>query len=149
MKRRVLNIGWPATHQGITLLGPLNEPLSISDHDALILDPQPGFLGAGAQGHGAQVIQRRQREIRDLLIKKSGIVICSRRGGLDARICGCSTPMKKSGNDSRNYWDKPRLLVFGFRNTHLMETCLAQLRAFSTKRFVLTSASWRPSASRS
>jgi len=88
MKYRVLNFGFPATHEGITTPGQLIDPSSISDYDALILDPLPGILTAGAQAFGATVVQRRQREIHDLLLKKSGIVICVLRPSLPINVQG-------------------------------------------------------------
>jgi hypothetical protein len=73
VKKRILNLGLPATHDLITNLGGgLNDALSISDFDAFVFDPP--ILQQSGVSYDAYV--RRQHEIRDLLAGKGGVVVC-------------------------------------------------------------------------
>ncbi len=72
MKRRVLSFGVPATHSSITPLAGFGDSVSISDYDAFILDPH----ALGAQQWPRALFERRQRELRDLVSIKDGVVIC-------------------------------------------------------------------------
>lgn len=71
MKRRILNLGIPATHDLITDVANLNEVISISDADAFVFEPQAMRKGVTPENY-----QRRQIEIRDLVVRKGGLVLC-------------------------------------------------------------------------
>src|SRR5579864_378956 len=75
MKRRVLSFGVAATHNLISPLANFGNPVSISDYDAFVLDPAALYN----QNWPKSVFERRQRELRDLVTLKGGIVICSLR----------------------------------------------------------------------
>src|SRR6266849_6623851 len=72
MKPRILSYRVTATHETIIPLGSINDPISISDFDAFVIDPD-GFYGDIPQ---AASFLRRQNELRDLLHKKGGVVVC-------------------------------------------------------------------------
>jgi hypothetical protein len=72
MKRRILNLGVSATHDLIATLPHFNHVQSVSDFDAFIFDPS--VLQQG--GVNPESFFRRQGEIRDLLVRKGGVVIC-------------------------------------------------------------------------
>jgi hypothetical protein len=72
MKKRILSFGIPATHEQITFLPSVNDEMSMSDFDALVFDPQ---IIAGTK-IPLPTYLRRQREIKDLVTAKGGIVIC-------------------------------------------------------------------------
>jgi hypothetical protein len=74
MKRRILNFRVPAKHHLITDLADFRHLLSISDYDALLIDPQ-----ALDSGMTSDDLRRRIFEINDLLNLKGGIVICMLR----------------------------------------------------------------------
>jgi hypothetical protein len=69
VKKRILNLGIPATHNLIVNFG-VNDALSISDFDALVLDPH------SLNGISGENYARTQNEIKDLVNVKGGIVIC-------------------------------------------------------------------------
>src|SRR5262245_45786210 len=71
MKARILSYGISATHDSITLLSTLESPISLSDFDAFVIDPE--VLTRSQQSF--ETLQRRQKEITDLLTRKGGIVI--------------------------------------------------------------------------
>ena len=72
MKLTILNWGMGATHEVIEVLQDLGGSRSISDYDAFVFDPF-----AQANLHIPHfVFQRRQNEIRDLVNRKGGVVIC-------------------------------------------------------------------------
>src|SRR5712692_5054293 len=71
MKPRVLSFHVPAIHSSITALSSINDPLSISDFDAFIFDPE-GLRGEGL----AASLARRQIELHDVVRQKGGIVVC-------------------------------------------------------------------------
>jgi hypothetical protein len=72
MKRRIVSFGVAATHDLITLLTSFGDVRSVSDFDAFVIDPFAQINLA----LGRPEFERRQREIRDLINRKSGIVIC-------------------------------------------------------------------------
>ena len=72
MKLRILNFGINATHDLISNLHGFSVEQSISDFDAFIYDP--GRLGPASLDQTN--IGRRQGEVRDLIRKKGGIVVC-------------------------------------------------------------------------
>ncbi|HTD24936.1 MAG TPA: hypothetical protein VK738_19955 [Terriglobales bacterium] len=72
MKPRILSYRVSATHETITALGSINDPVSISDFDAFVIDPD-GFYTDIPQ---ALPFFRRQSELSDLLHKKGGVVVC-------------------------------------------------------------------------
>jgi len=71
VKARILNLGFPATHDLITQITALIDPVCISDFDAFAFDPQAIRGGIDPASY-----LRRQREIMDLLTRKGGAVIC-------------------------------------------------------------------------
>ena len=79
MKLRILNFHVTATHDLISTLGSIAEPVSISDFHAFIYDPAGGLMTPGTSSLDTQ---RRQAEIRDLIHKKGGIVVCILRPDL-------------------------------------------------------------------
>jgi hypothetical protein len=72
MKLRILKFGINATHDLISDLRNFDAEQSISDFDAFIYDP--GSFHSATLDQISMV--RRQMEIRDLILKKGGIVIC-------------------------------------------------------------------------
>jgi hypothetical protein len=70
VKKRILNLGVPAAHDSITVLRDLIDPNCVSDYDAFVFDPHS--LNSVDQSN----YFRRQREIRDLVVGKGGVVIC-------------------------------------------------------------------------
>jgi hypothetical protein len=72
MKTRILNYGVDATHDLISRLTLLSEPTSISDFHAFLYNPAKLHV----PGVSSTDFQRRQAEIRDLVLKKGGIVVC-------------------------------------------------------------------------
>jgi hypothetical protein len=72
MKRQIVSFGIDATHDLITRLSHLSEARSVSDFDAFVLDP---FAQMSVATNRPE-FERRQREIRDLINRKSGVVIC-------------------------------------------------------------------------
>jgi len=71
MGRRILSFGVAATHARITALSAFGDVVSISDFDAFALDPH--VLRAGVNH---EVLSRRQAEIRDLVQRKGGLLLC-------------------------------------------------------------------------
>lgn len=69
MRLRILNLGISARHALITALGSYNEAVSLSDFDAFAFDPNHVTQNPDA-------FFRRQREIRDLVVGKGGVLIC-------------------------------------------------------------------------
>ncbi|MFI5072823.1 MAG: hypothetical protein ACHP8A_18245 [Terriglobales bacterium] len=69
MKKRILAYGISATHQMITKLSSIDEPVSISDFDAFVFNPEYQYLEAPSLAG----INRRKNEINDLLGKKGGL----------------------------------------------------------------------------
>jgi hypothetical protein len=72
MKLSILNFGVGATHQVIELLANFGINRSVSDYDAFLIDP---FAQVNL-GIDRATFVRRQREIRDLVHRKGGIVVC-------------------------------------------------------------------------
>lgn len=72
MKLSILNFGVGATHQVIELLPNFGSNRSVSDYDAFLIDP----FAQMNLGIDRATFERRQREIRDLVHRKGGIVIC-------------------------------------------------------------------------
>lgn len=72
MKLRILNYHVTATHGLISTLDRLTDPVSVSDFHAFVYDPAfvtiPNSMPMDAQ--------RRREEVRDLIHKKGGIVVC-------------------------------------------------------------------------
>jgi hypothetical protein len=71
VKLRILNFGTAATHDTIIRLAHLEDDLSISDVHAFVIDPKR--LTAPP---AAETFHRRKSELRDLIQKKGGIIIC-------------------------------------------------------------------------
>jgi hypothetical protein len=82
MKHRILNFGSTATHDRITALENLAMPLSISDFDAFLIDPL--VLSNVTTDHAS--FHRRRAEIRDLIARKRGMVICMMRVGRPTQV---------------------------------------------------------------
>jgi hypothetical protein len=74
VRKRIVNVGVPATHDSITTLPNLNERISLSDFDALVLNPTALSSGLTQANR-----LRRQNELRDLILRKGGIVVCMLR----------------------------------------------------------------------
>ncbi|MGA8271452.1 MAG: hypothetical protein WB919_07810 [Candidatus Sulfotelmatobacter sp.] len=72
MKLRVLNYRMAATHGSMSSLNSLNDPISISDFDAFVCD----LAGLSSDAIAQPAFLRRQGEIRDLVHRKGGIVVC-------------------------------------------------------------------------
>lgn len=72
MKVNILNWGVAATHDAIEALTNFGSNRSVSDYDAFVFDP---FAQANL-GLRRQDFDRRQREIRDLVSRNGGIVVC-------------------------------------------------------------------------
>jgi len=105
MKRRILNLGVAATHELITGLGNLNDPVSLSDFDAFIFDPYT----LQQSGVSPDNYIRRQNEIRDLVAGKGGVVVCLMRQNVPI---GFTAPSGR-GADTYGIFDlvAPNLLV--------------------------------------
>ena len=73
MGRRILNFGLAATHSRITPLSEFESIVSVSDFDAFAFDPDA--LRALGRVGGA-TIQRRKSEIRDVIQRKGGLLLC-------------------------------------------------------------------------
>jgi len=71
MKRRILSFGVEATHSSITQLGSFEDPIAISDYDVFVCDPATLSRTQPLR----PTFERRQRELRDLVTRKDGIVI--------------------------------------------------------------------------
>jgi hypothetical protein len=70
VKKQIMCLGIPATHESISALATLDLPQSISDFDAFVFDP------SYVHGRATNInYSRRQNEIRDLVIRKGGVVI--------------------------------------------------------------------------
>jgi hypothetical protein len=72
MKLRVLNYRVAASHSSMSTLNYLNEPVSITDFDAFVCDLE----GLSSDNPSPQSFARRQSELKDLLQRKGGIVVC-------------------------------------------------------------------------
>ena len=72
MKPRILNYRLSAAHERITPLASINDPISISDFDAFVMDPD-GLSGESIAGAN---VSRRRTEIADVVNRKGGIVVC-------------------------------------------------------------------------
>jgi len=72
MKLRIVNYRVSAAHDLISTLASINESVSISDFHAFIYDP----AGLHSDNISAVAFKRRQAEIRDLIHRKGGIVVC-------------------------------------------------------------------------
>lgn len=70
MKLRILNLGISATHESIVTIENLGVPIAISDSDAFVFDPDR------TTGTDQTVFNRRRAEVRDLLLKKGGVILC-------------------------------------------------------------------------
>ena len=92
VKPRILMIGVNAEHKLLQNLGGLRSPLSVADYDALVLDPQ-GFANElrvvsypqggnhyivqAADAHEVnEAVRRRRQEVRALLERRKGVIIC-------------------------------------------------------------------------
>jgi len=71
MKRRILNYRLTATHSLMTELPSFNDPVSISDYDAFVLD----INAIAAEASNATIFTRRQNEVRELLHLKGGVIV--------------------------------------------------------------------------
>lgn len=72
MKLRALAYGIPVTHTLITPLTDLTAPVSISDYDAFVFDPNV-LSGRTFPGH---IYHRRTNELSQLVKVKGGLVVC-------------------------------------------------------------------------
>lgn len=90
MKLRVLNYRLSASHSLITDLTNFHDPVAVSDYDAFIFDP------IDFQTFSGEEFFRRQREIRDLVHVKSGIVLCILRSNDQMSVVNVGG-MKKYG----------------------------------------------------
>lgn len=72
MKLRILNYRFTASHDSMSGLNSFNEPMSISDFDALLCDLE----GLSTDGVSQPAFHRRQAEVYDLLHRKGGVVVC-------------------------------------------------------------------------
>jgi hypothetical protein len=82
MNRRILSFGVAATHSSITQLGSFEDPLAISDYDVFVFDPATLATIQPAR----PTFERRQSELRDLITRKDGIVICLLRTNRNINI---------------------------------------------------------------
>jgi hypothetical protein len=73
MKLRTLTFGVAAKSDSITNLPTFFDPISISDYDAFIFDPN---AFAGHSFGTGDLLNRRQVEIKELVERKGGIVVC-------------------------------------------------------------------------
>src|SRR2546427_2837629 len=90
MKLRILNYRMPTTHSSITPLVDFSDPVSISDFDAFIIDPN-GFAGVAPASID---YFRRMNELNDLVHLKGGIVICVLRPNDQIGVSGMGTATK-------------------------------------------------------
>ncbi len=90
MKLRILNYRMPTTHSSITPLVNFSDPVSISDFDAFIIDPN-GFAGVAPASID---YFRRMNELNDLVHLKGGIVICVLRPNDQIGVSGMGTATK-------------------------------------------------------
>ena len=74
MGRRILSLGVAATHARITSLATFGDPVSVSNYDALVYDPY-FFRGMSTIIDTATFV-RRKGEVRDLVLRKGGLVLC-------------------------------------------------------------------------
>lgn len=88
MKLRILNYGVTATHGFISNLGSIREPHSVSDFHALVYDPDSFRADSN---YSTADLQRRQAEVRDLILRKGGIVIYLLRPDANLTAYGCWT----------------------------------------------------------
>jgi hypothetical protein len=84
MKLRILSYRLTATHSSITSLSTFNDPVSISDFDAFVFDPD----GLHSDNMSTEIFIRRQVELQDLVQKKAGIVICILRPNASLSVPG-------------------------------------------------------------
>lgn len=75
MRQRILNYRVAATHETITVLNSLQDPISISDFDAFVFDPD----GVMNQSLTSESLQRKSQELADLVHRKGGIIVCLMR----------------------------------------------------------------------
>src|SRR5690349_13513681 len=71
MKRRILSYRLTATHNLITELSSFNDPVSLSDYDAFVLD----INALVTEGSNSTIFSRRQNEVRELLLLKGGVIV--------------------------------------------------------------------------
>jgi hypothetical protein len=72
MGRRILSFGVRATHARITMLTNFDDPVCLSDYDALVFDP---LALRNVQVLGTSFF-RRQAELGDLIKRKGGLLVC-------------------------------------------------------------------------
>ena len=83
MGRRILSFGVAATHGKIMPLSGFGDVVSVSDFDAFVFDPEA--VRALGQVSGA-VLLRRKSEIRDLIQRKGGLLLCVLRAPFALQI---------------------------------------------------------------
>ncbi len=71
MGRRILSFGVAATHGRITALSAFGDVVSMSDFDAFVFEPHVLRTVVNLE-----VLSRRQAEIRDLVQRKGGLLLC-------------------------------------------------------------------------
>ena len=74
MGRAILSLGVAATHARITHLAIFGDPISVSNYDALVFDPY--FFREMPPPVETSTFVRRKAEIRDLVLRKGGLVLC-------------------------------------------------------------------------
>lgn len=72
MGRQILSFGVAATHGRITALSGFADVVSMSNFDAFVFDPHV----LRVPGLDPQILLRRQAEIRDLVLRKGGLLLC-------------------------------------------------------------------------
>jgi hypothetical protein len=72
MRPRILNYKVAATHETISTLGSIQSAVSISDFDAFLFDPD----GIPGDAMAPDALQRKSDELRDLVERKGGVIIC-------------------------------------------------------------------------
>ena len=103
MGRRILSFGVTATHARITKLTNFEDTVCLSDYEAMVFDP--GALG-NAQVNSASFF-RREAELRDLVQRKGGLLVCFLRPPSMVQVIG-------SGNyDVLNILDRADVRALG------------------------------------
>jgi hypothetical protein len=95
---RILNFGCQARHDLITSLASFNDPQSISDYSALLIDPVTMGISPSVPN-----IKRRDRELTELVFEKGGIVVSYLRADFSILnsfsamgiICGSAQPLSR------------------------------------------------------
>ncbi|HVB57077.1 MAG TPA: hypothetical protein VNE63_11695 [Candidatus Acidoferrales bacterium] len=84
MARQILSFGVPGTHPRISKLQNFEDAICLSDYEALVFDP----FAISSVSVTNEVFARRQAEVKDLVQRKGGLLVCYLRPATGVQVVG-------------------------------------------------------------